>query len=341
MKAYIIAEAGLCHNGDVEIAKRLIDMAIKCKANAIKFQKRTVSQMVTKDVLDKPFMDFPSFGKTYREIREHLELSKEEYQELREYKRNKIDFIVTPFDIQSVEFLDDLDLDGIKLAAHSLTDYPLLVEVAKRNVPIYISTGMAYTQNIKDAVGVLGKRRTKKDKYPLTIMHCSSQYPVEPKNMNLRFIKILKDLYPQYIIGFSDHQFGVSIAPVAVAMGAEVFEKHITLNHSFEGFDHAMSLEPSQLKEYVQNIRDAEKALRYHYKKPMDNESECFNNYRRTVVALRDIKEGETFTDNMITTKAPNVGISPFFIPKLLTMKAKVDISQDTHIMWSMTEKLK
>jgi len=340
-RVYCIAEAGLNHNGDVEIAKKMIDVAIECKADAVKFQKRDVDQMATKDVLDKPFTNFPSFGSTYREVREHLELTKSEYKELRDYCRGKIDFLVTPFDIQSLEFLDDLNIDGIKIAAHSLTDIPLLEEIGKRDAPIYLSTGMSTLEDIKLAVKTLDsdeKRTKEEDKNKLYILHCVSQYPMDVQFANLPMINKLKEIFPNYEIGWSDHQNGISLASAATALGVSVIEKHFTLDRVMEGFDHAMSLEPLGLKKCIRDVRIVERAMKYYPKKPMPNEMECFNDYRRTIVSKVQIPKGTIITRDMLTTKAPNIGLSPKLIPEVVGKKAKIDIKEEEHITFYMIE---
>lgn len=333
-KTYIISEIGLCHDGNVEFAKELIDVSISAGCDAVKFQKREVSQMATKDILDKPFTNFPSLGNTYREVRENLELSKEEYRLLRSHSKNKIDFIVTPFDIPSLEFIEDLNVDRIKIAAHSLTDIPLLEEIAKRNKPIILSVGMSTLKDIEEAIRILDEKNLRNYGTPneLILLHCNSQYPVQPEYVNLTFIQQLKKLYPQYRIGFSDHQNGISLAPVAVALGAEVLEKHITLNRIMEGFDHAMSLEPHGLQKYVRDVRVVEKALVVHPKIVMKNELECFNDYRRSVVSTREIKKGKIITRDMLTTKAPNIGLKPNMIPMIIGKISSHKISKDTHL---------
>jgi sialic acid synthase SpsE len=331
-RVYCIAEAGLNHNGDVEIAKKMIDVAIECKADAVKFQKRDVDQMATKDVLDKPFTNFPSFGSTYREVREHLELTKSEYKELRDYCRGKIEFLVTPFDIQSLEFLDDLNIDGIKIAAHSLTDIPLLEEIGKRDAPIYLSTGMSTLEDIRLAVKTLDSEKK------LYILHCVSQYPMDVQFANLPMINKLKEIFPNYEIGWSDHQNGISLASAATALGVSVIEKHFTLDRVMEGFDHAMSLEPLGLKKCIRDVRIVERAMKYYPKKPMPNEMECFNAYRRTIVSKVQIPKGTIITRDMLTTKAPNIGLSPKLILDVLGKKAKIDIKEDEHITFYMIE---
>jgi len=340
-KPYFIAEAGLNHNGDVKIAKQLIDAAVAAKSDAVKFQKREVNQMATKDVLDAPFTNFPSLGKTYREVRENLELTKEEYIELRDYSKEKsIDFIVTPFDIQSLNFLDDLDLDGIKLAAHSLTDIPLLEEVSKREVPIYFSAGMCTWDDIERAIKALDPKgiRTKDSNMALNIFHVVSQYPMEIEFANLPMITELIKRYPQYIIGWSDHQNGISLVSSAVALGAQVIEKHYTLDRTMSGFDHAMSLEPVGLEKAIRDMHTASKAMNYHPKEVLNVENFCHQAFRRTIVASVNISKGTKITREMLTTKAPNRGLSPKMIPDLIGKIAKRNIKEDTHIQFEDIE---
>lgn len=340
-KVYFIAEIGLNHNGNITIAQKMIDVAIECGANAIKFQKRDVNQMATKDVLDKTFTNFPSFGSTYREIREHLEFTKSEYQELREYCKEKIDFIVTPFDIQSLKFLDNLNINGIKIAAHSLTDIPLLEQIEQRKKPIYLSTGMSTLDDIKLAIKTLdpNKKRIKNsDINKLYILHCVSQYPMEIKFANLPMINELKSIFPNYEIGWSDHQNGISLATAATALNISVIEKHFTLDRTMEGFDHAISLEPQGLKRCIRDIRSVEQAMKYYPKMPMPNEMECFNNYRRTLVTKIFISKGTKITSKMLTTKAPNVGLSPKLLSKIIGKIANIDIKEDTHITFDMIQ---
>jgi len=340
-KGYFIAELGFNHNASIDIAKELIDMAIYCKADAVKLQKRHVSQMATKDILDKPYTGFPEWGDTYREFREYLEFTKNEYRELREYCRDKIDFIVTPFDIQSLEFLDDLDLDAIKIASHNLTDIPLLEEVSKRNKPIYLSTGMSSWNDIDIAVKTLDPKgtRTKDTENQLVIMHCVSSYPADIRYANLPMITRLKERYPNYHIGFSDHQNGISLPPVARVLGAKYFEKHITLDRGMKGLDQAYSLEMVGLKKCVRNIHAIEEAMvEYDKNGPLPWETMAYNDFRRTIVATQDIKEGTIITRDMLTTKAPNTGLMPKMIPEIIGKKALKDIKEDTHITFDMVD---
>lgn len=333
---YVIGEIGLNHNGSIDIAKELIGIAHEAGCDAIKLQKREVDQMATADVLDSPFVKFPAFGKTYREMRENLELSKDEFLELKKYTTlRNMDFIVTPFDIQSLEFLDDIDIDSIKIASHSLTDLPLLEEIAKRNKPIILSTGMSTLNDIIEAKDTIDPKSERLYDCPnqVTFLHCVSQYPMIIKYANLLFIRTLKETLPDYRIGFSDHQNGISLGPVAVALGAEVLEKHFTLDRTMEGFDHAMSLEPYGLIKYVRDVRITEKALTTIPKTVMPNELSCFLSYRRTIVSTTDIKAGTMLRRDMLTTKAPNIGLKPNMINEIIGLKCNKDIPKDSHFM--------
>jgi len=334
-ETYIIGEVGLNHNGSLELAKKILIMAHSCGCNAVKFQKRNVDSMTTKDVLDKPFHLYPSLGQTYREVRENLELNIDDYERLIILSELlDLDFIVTPFDLDSLKFILTLNVSGIKIASHSLTDIPLLEEIAKIDLPVILSTGMCNAKDIHLAVDVLTQNfeRKKESKNELVILHCISQYPLSVEFANLSFIKELKDMYGDFRIGFSDHENGIVLAPVAIAMGAEILEKHITLDRTLEGFDQQMSLDYYLLSEYISNIRKTEAALKPHAKEVMINELDCYNNYRRTVVSTCEIKCGTKLERWMLTTKEPNIGIQPKFIDRIIGIKTNHDISEDSHI---------
>lgn len=335
-KTYVIAELGLNHNGDINIAMKMVDSAIRSGADAIKLQKRDVNQMATSDILNKPFTSFPSFGKTYRAFREYLELNLDEYKKIRSYCENKIDFIVTPFDIQSLEFIDELNVDAIKIASHSMTDIPLLEEISFRKKPIYISTGMCSIKEIETAMNILDPLGNRKD---ITILHCVSNYPTDPDCFNLPMIGILKSNFPNCDIGVSDHQDGISLVPASIALGAKVIEKHFTLDKNMEGPDHSMSIEPHQLEECIKNIRITESAMIYHKKDgPMQCEMNCYNDFRRSIVARVDIPKGTILKRNMLTTKAPNRGLAPYLISEIIGKKVTKDVNMDEHITFDKVE---
>lgn len=329
---YIIAEIGLNHNGDYNLAKRMIDVAFECGCNAVKLQKRHVDQMAISEVLNKPFTRFSGFGSTVREVRENMELNKEEYRLLRDYSRDKIDFIVTPFDIQSLNFLDDLDIDSYKIASHSNTDIPLLKETAKRNKPVIVSTGMCSEEEIKEITDIFKN-------CDLALLHCVSQYPCDNKSVNLKTIKWLERF--GVTVGYSDHQDGISVSLAAVAQGAKIIEKHFTIDKNLIGFDHHMSITPPQLKELVKSIREIEDVLSGDGKKRiLPNEMNMFNNRRKSVYAAREIKAGTFITEDMLTVKAPLKGLTPKFIPLIIGKKVIYDIQREQPITFGILEGL-
>ncbi len=330
-RCYVIGEAGLNHNGELLLAKRLIEIAIETGCDAVKFQKRTISMMAPKQTLDKPFVRFSGFGTTNREVREKMELSKKDYIELRNYCNGKIDFIVTPFDIPALEFLDDLNLDAFKIAAHNNTDIPLLKEVAKRGKPVIVSLGMCNETEIQQIVDIFKN-------VDLTLLYCVSKYPVNIEDMNLRMIPWLKNKYGLRT-GFSDHEDGIVASPVAYALGATVIEKHFTIDKTMVGFDHHMSINPEQLRKLVHNLRQLEIALSKKEEKTiLPCELPMYDNRRRSLFAARDIKKGEIFQENMLSLRESLVGLSPRMISWLVGKKAYYDIRTDEPVTFGMVE---
>jgi len=330
-ETYFIAEAGNNHNGEIEMAKQLVDLAVTCGANGVKFQKRDLDHMFTADVLDAPFTNVPAWGKTQREVRGHIELNKQAFIELRDYcKQKKIDFIVTPFDLPSLEILEEVGVDLYKIASHSMNDTPLLEAVAKTGKPVVMSVNMGTEQDINDAIEPF-----KKEKTDLAILHCVSSYPLPMEDANLQLINYYKKF--GYPVGWSDHENGITLGPVAVALGAKIVEKHYTLNRILPGFDHAMSLEPDGLKRVIRNIRKTETAMKGLTKPsgPLPNEMKCFETRRKSIVAAKDIKKGQKISRDMLVTKGPNKGLPPKMIPELIGKEALENIKADTHITFS------
>ena len=240
---YVIAEAGLNHNGSMEVAKKLIDVAFEAGANAVKFQKRTVDKLATKNVLYAKDKRFPDFGNTYKEIRQHLEFNLKQYKDLKIYAEDKrMDFIVTAFDQEAVDFLDQLQVNVIKIASHSLTNIELLEYLAKSGNNIIMSTGMAQLEEIDTAVNIF-----KKSDCNLILMHCVSAYPTPLEECNLSMIDKLRERY-SLPIGYSGHEIGWLPTTIAAGMGAKAVERHYTLDKNMVGFDHKISLIQNQLK---------------------------------------------------------------------------------------------
>ena len=330
---YVIAEAGLNHNGSIEIAKKLIDLANVAGSNAVKFQKRTVKVLAVKDTLDAKDDRFPEFGKTYREIREHLEFSFEEYQELKSYTEDKkMDFIVTGFDIEAIDFLIKLNVKSIKLASHSLTNIDLLEYVSSKKIPVILSTGMAEFEEIDKAVEIF-----KSKKSPLSLLHCVSSYPTPIKDCNLSMIKILKERYGLQT-GYSGHELGYLPSLIAVSKGAEIIERHYTLDNDMVGFDHKMSLSPDQFIQMVQSIRDIDFVMGNGKKEVLDAEWVTRRKYHVSMASKSKIMKGQILLKDLVTYRNPGDGIPHKFSHTVLGKKAKFDIPEDTLLKTNMFE---
>lgn len=320
-RVYFIAEVGLCHNGSPETAKRLIDVAAEAGADAVKFQKRTVEELATAEVLDQRDDRFPRFGATYREIREHLEFDEGVYREIFAYCRDRsITCFATPFDITAVDFLEGFDVPAYKIASHSVTDIPLVESVADRGRPVIISSGMVELEELDEAVQILGRKGV-----DYAILHCVSSYPTAIAEANIRMIDTLKQRYG-VITGFSGHETDNLITLAAVARGAKVVERHITLDHSMEGFDHKVALDPVELVHCLKEIRKIEVLLGDGIKGISDKEMATRKKYRRSVASRTEISEGEVITMDKLITLNPGIGIPPKEIKNIVGVKAKTDI---------------
>ncbi len=304
LPAYIIAEIGQNHNGSVEIAKQLIDMAVEAGANAVKFQKRDMSCELTEEAFNKPYDNPNSFGKTYGEHRLALELDEEQHKELKEYAQARgITYFVTPTDIPSVDMMERLDVPFYKVASRDLTNLPLLQRLAETGKPVIISTGMASLEDIDDAVEVLGK-----DRKDIIILQCISQYPADLERVNLKVMDTLKKRYGK-IVGFSDHTTGI-VAPVTAAvLGASVIEKHITLNKAMKGSDHAGSAEREEFARMIRFIRDSRKTLGDGVKEVDPATLAAKNKLARSLVSKVPIRKGTVLTEEMLTLKSPGTGL--------------------------------
>jgi sialic acid synthase SpsE len=331
---YFIAEAGNNHNGSMELARQLIDVAVECGADAIKFQKRDVESMLTGPHMDRPFSlpgEAEDWGDTYRKVREHIELNMDQFAELKEYCQGKIDFVVTPFDLKSCHQLAELGVDAYKIAGFSISDIPLLEEVSKTDKTIFMSIGACTDDEVHKAIEILKNN-------DLVLLHCISSYPMKPEDANLGLIDWLKQF--GYPVGWSDHEVGITLSPVAVALGARVVERHYTVNRALPGFDHAMSLEPTGLKKVIRDIRKVEVArqgLRTH-REILPCELKSFDQKRKSLVTTRAVRKGETLTRDMFTTKGPNRGLSPRYLNEILGREAAEDIDADTHVTFSMVK---
>ena len=324
-RTLIIAEAGVNHNGSLETAKQLVRTAKECGADIVKFQTAKLDSLVSKFAEMADYQK-ANTGKTesQKEMLAKLLLSFEDFTELAAYcKEIGIMFLSTPFDIESIHFLNDMQ-DIWKIPSGEITNYPYLVEIAKTGKQIILSTGMCELDEIRAAVKVL-KDNGAED---ITILHCTTEYPAPLAEVNLNVMETLRNEFGCKV-GYSDHTKGIEISLAAVAMGAEVIEKHFTLDKNMPGPDHKASLEPDELKALVDGIRNIEIAKGSADKRPTASEIKNRAVARKSIVAARNIKQGEIFTEENLTTKRPGDGVSPMKWNDVIGTAAKRDFMED------------
>ena len=322
---YIIAEIGINHQGEVEIAKKLIKEAADAGANAVKFQKRNIKRILTHEGLEMPYDNRNSFGKTYGEHKRALELSEGDYQKLKAFaEEQSVDFIASGWDEESIDFLDNLGVPFFKMASADLTNIPLLVHTAKKNKPMILSTGMASMEMVETAVNAI-----KSYQVPLCILQCTSTYPSVFEEINLGVIHTFKQSFPDAVIGYSGHELGIAITEAAVALGAKIVERHFTLDRTMKGGDHAASLEPGGFSKLVRDIRHIESAMGGTTKQVQESEAPIFKKLAKSVVSLVELSAGTTLSRDMLTTKGPGTGISPARLVELIGKHVLKDIDAD------------
>ncbi len=325
---FVIAEIGINHQGDVRIARQLIEEASVSGADAVKFQKRKISRILTREGLNMPYVNPNSFGKTYGEHKKALELDEQEYRELIDYASElDMTFLASGWDEDSVDFLDDLGVPGFKMASADLTNFPLLDHVAKKNKPVILSTGMADMAMVREAVNFIGSRNQQ-----LAVLQCTSTYPTSFPELHLNVISTFKEQFPDCVIGYSGHELGIAVPPVAVALGARIIERHFTLDRTMKGNDHAASLEPQGFAKMVRDIRHIEKALGKSVKEVQPSEIPVFKKLAKSIVSACAIQAGTVITRDMLTTKGPGTGISPTRMDEIIGLTAAADIPDDNII---------
>jgi len=331
MSVFIIAEAGVNHNGSIELAKKLIDVAHNAGADAVKFQtfkaKHLVSKKAEKAAYQKETTDS---SETQFEMIKKLELDVDTHKELMEYcKRKNIMFLSTPFDHESIEMLNDLGLNIFKIPSGEITNLPYLRHIGSLKKKVILSTGMADIGEIEDALDVLVNAGTDKDK--ITVLHANTMYPTPMEDVNLRAMSTIGNTF-NVGFGYSDHTLGIEVDIAAVALGATVIEKHFTLDKSMDGPDHKASLEPVELEAMVEGIRNIEKALGLTTKKPSPSEEPNKVVARKSIVAASDIVKGELFTENNLAVKRPGSGISPMRWDEIVGQRAARNYNEDDMI---------
>lgn len=332
-KIPFIAEIGLCHNGSVDVAKALVDLAVKSGADMVKFQKRDVPNLAIGSVLDAEDKRFPSFGSTYRAVREFIEFGREEFDEVFAYcAKRGILATCTPFDIPSLQFLKKYDLPLLKIASHSVTNLPLLEEAAKCGVPVLMSTGMCSLEEIDEAVAIF-----KRQNCPVALMHCVSSYPTNAEEANLRMIPFLKTRY-ECPVGLSTHEEGILATLCGAAIGADVIERHITLDHRMEGFDHRIAVDPNEMVELVKSLGQIEKLLAFKEKHISVAEQVTRDKYRVSAVSKTALKAGETLKSSDIAYKNPGTGISPKSVAGFIGKRIRQNVEADVLLQEAMFE---
>lgn len=325
-RTLIIAEAGVNHNGDLAIAKKMVDFAKEADVDVIKFQTSKPELLVSKFAQKAEYQK-----KNTKEQESQLDmlrkllLSFPEYIELAEYCRQiGITFLSTPFDLESIDFLNMLDMPFWKIPSGEVTNYPYLVKISKTQKPIVMSTGMCEMKEIEEAIQVLQGNGCS----DIRLLHCNTEYPTPLKDVNLLAMQTLKKQF-HVEVGYSDHTEGIEVPIAAVAMGASIIEKHFTLDRMMAGPDHKASLEPAELSKMVKSIRKIEQALGSWEKNPSESEQKNIEIVRKSIVAKIDIKKGELFSENNITTKRPGNGINPMRWNEVIGKQAAKNYKED------------
>ena len=331
-KTFIIAEAGVNHNGSIELAKKLVDVANVAGADAVKFQtfkaEKVISTHAEMAEYQKKNLDIEE---SQLEMVKELELSYEDFEYLKSYCDDKsIMFLSTPFDIDSTRFLNDLGLEIFKIPSGEITNYPLLKEIGGYRKKIILSTGMANLGEIEDALDVLIENGTEREN--ITILHCNTEYPTPFEDVNLSAMLTIKEAF-KVKVGYSDHTLGIEVPIAAVALGAEVIEKHFTLDKNLPGPDHKASLEPDELTAMVKGIRNIEKAIGSGIKKPSKSEIKNLKVVRKSIVAAKAIKKGEVLTEENLTVKRAGNGINPMRWEEVIGTVASKNYDEDDIIL--------
>jgi N,N'-diacetyllegionaminate synthase len=327
-KVLVIAEAGVNHNGSLETAKKLVDVASEAGADMVKFQTFSADRLVTISANKAEYQNQTTdASESQHAMIRKLELSREMHEDIIAYcKQRNIEFFSTGFDTQSIDMLVDLGLEQFKIPSGEITNLPYLRHIGKYGKPVILSTGMANLGEIEAALEVLETSGTTRNK--ITVLHCNTEYPTPLEDVNLRAMQAVRDAFG-VAVGYSDHTLGIEVAIAAVAMGATVIEKHYTLDRNLPGPDHRASLEPDELKAMVQAIRNIEKTLGDGIKRPSSSETKNKLIARKSLVASSAIRNGDSFTEINLAVKRPGTGISPMLWDEVIGRTAIRDFEVD------------
>jgi len=322
-KVFIIAEAGVNHNGSLELAKLMVDKSVEAGVDCIKFQTFKSENLVNKEAKKAEYQinNTGSNDSQYSMLKK-LELSYSDFSELKSYCDEKgIMFLSTPFDLESIDFLADLGMKIFKVPSGEITNLPYLRKINSYKKEVILSTGMANLEEIQDALNILKDCK-------VTLLHCTTEYPCPYDSVNMNAMLTIREKF-NLPVGYSDHTQGMEIPVMAVSMGAKVIEKHFTLDKTMEGPDHKASLEPDELKKMVSSIRKVEKAFGTGEKAPQEAEKKNIEIARKSIVAKCDIRKGEIFTEQNLTCKRPASGISPMKWDEIIGTPSKKDYTED------------
>ena len=332
---YVIAEVGHNHQGDVAKAIQMFQAAKYCGVSAVKLQKRDNRALYTRSMLDKPYENENSFGATYGEHREALEFGESEYLELKACAEQLgLTMFATAFDFPSVDFLARLDMPAYKIASGDLKNIPLLKYVASVGKPVIVSTGGGSIDDVQRVVDEVTPINPQ-----LALLQCTACYPTSPELMNLAVISTMRARFPNLVMGLSDHYNGIAMAVVAYMLGARIIEKHFTMNHTWRGTDHAMSLEPTGMQKMIRDLQRTRLALGDGEKRPLDAEKPALVKMGKSVVAARDLPSGWVLREIDVAFKSPGgIGVPPYKVGELLGKRLKAPLHADDPILAEQLE---
>jgi sialic acid synthase SpsE len=322
---FFIAEAGVNHNGSVDLARKLVHLAAEARADGVKFQKRSVQDILIAEYLNRPYNVPTSLGATYGEHRQKLELSDDDYRQLSAAcQREGIVFLASAWDQRSADFLEELGISAYKTASADLSNLPLLEHIARKGKPMLISTGMSDLSEVAEAVETVTKHNDQ-----FVLLQCTSTYPADNDRLNLRVMETYRRTF-DCLIGYSGHERGLAPSEAAAALGAVVIERHFTVDRTMTGPDHAASLEPEGLRKLIRNIRNIERALGSAEKTILDEERPVRARLAKSIVARMEIPAGTVIRADMLTVKGPGTGLRPNYLPLLVGLIAGETVAADT-----------
>ena len=332
-RVFVIAEIGVNHNGDISLAKKLIDVAAKSGADAVKFQTFIAKNLISKSAIKAEYQSLNTGNnESQLDMVKKFELAFEDFITLKNYAFTKnIQFLSTPFDLESVDFLSTLNLESFKIPSGEITNLPYLQKIGRLNKNIFLSTGMCDLGEIEKALDVLIQGGTLKEK--ITVLHCNTEYPTPMVDVNLNAMISIKDAF-KIKVGYSDHTLGIEVPIAAVALGAKVIEKHFTLDRNMEGPDHKASLEPNELQDMIKAIRNIELALGDGIKKPSLSELKNKDIARKSIHIANNLPNGHIITLDNLSMKRPGNGISPMLLDSVIGKVLNRNVEDDEILKW-------